>query len=124
MMKELDFEKIQAEIVRPQGLCLHCGKCMPIFDGQNNLPTCDCQIETRGPQCVWDEYPEDCGFAGWLFSEREKQKFLVRKAKEQVRAMSFLPPDMIVEQKTTAQQKINTLLAQINSWNAYGAKDW
>lgn len=123
-MKDLDFEKIQAEIVRPQGLCLHCGKCKPILDTENSLSDCEYFNESRGPKCVWEEYPDDCGFAGWLFSEREKQKHLVRKAKEQVRAMSFLPPDMLVEQNTTAQQKINKLIAQINSWNAYGAQDW
>ncbi len=120
-MKELDFEKIQAEIQRPQGLCLHCGRCMPILDGETD---CISQNETRGPQCVWDDYPEECGYRGWMFAEREKQKHLVRKAKEEVRAMSFLPPDMIVEGQTTAQQQINKLLAQINSWNAYGAQDW
>lgn len=123
-MRELDFEKIQAEIQRPQGLCLHCGRCMPIIDGENCNNKCISPNETRGPQCVWDEYPEECGYTGWLFAEREKQKHLVRKAKEEVRAMSFLPPDMIVAEQTTAQEQINKLLAQINSWNAYGAQDW
>lgn len=122
-MKELDFEKIQAEIKRPQGLCLHCGRCMPIYSKNTDTHN-SFQQETRGPQCVWDDYPEECGYSGWLFSEREKQKHLVRKAKEEVRAMSFLPPDMIVAEKTTAQEQINKLLAQINSWNAYGAQDW
>ena len=118
VMRELDFEKIQEEIVRPQGLCLNCGRCL------SRENSCDSSQHPRGPQCVWDDYPSECGYSGWMFFEREKQKALVRKAKEEIRAMSFLPPNMIVDKKTTASERINKLLSQINSWNAYGAKDW
>ena len=123
-MRELDFEKIQAEIQRPQGLCLHCGRCMPLIDGENHCANDFSSSEIRGPQCVWDEYPQECGYSGWMFAEREKQKALVRKAKEEVYAMSLLPPDMVIDKDTTAQDRINTLLSQISSWNAYGAQNW
>ena len=58
-MGNLNYGKIQSEIHRPQRLCLHCGRCMPIING-NNLDTN--QIDTtliRGPISVWDEFPEE-----------------------------------------------------------------
>ena len=123
-MRDLDFEKIQAEICRPQRLCKHCGRCMPLIDGEKHCTDDFCSSEIRGPLCVWDEYPQECGYSGWMFAEREKQKALVRKAKEEVYAMSLLPPDMIIDKDTTAQDRINKLISQISSWNAYGAQNW
>ena len=123
-MRELNYEQIQAEIERPGRLCLHCGRCMPIVDGENFNSG---EIEPdaiRGPVSVWDEYPEECGFSGWLFQEREKQKHKIRKIKEQIHYFSFFPKDFTVGKDTTAEQKITQLQNQIFPWYRHGAENW
>lgn len=122
-MSDLDYEKIQSEIIRPQWLCLHCGKCMPILE-ENALENFDPNC-IRGPISVWDNYPIECGYTGWLFKERENQKHLVRKVKEEIHALSFLPNDTIVSASgMTAQEKIAKLKKQISPWKKHGAEDW
>jgi len=123
-MADVNYNKLQTEIQRPQRLCLHCGRCMPILDGINLKST---QIEPdaiRGPLSVWDEYPEECGFTGWMFYEREKQKHIVRKIKEELHALSFLPPNALAGKNKTVQERICELEKQIEPWNAHGAKNW
>lgn len=124
LMDNLDYNKIQSEIIRPQSLCLHCGRCMPIIDGQNlNSDNIDVNA-VRGPISVWDEYPEECGFTGWLFWEREKQKHLVRQIKEEIIALSSLSEDTIVGKDLTAKTKIEQLRSQIEPWMKHGADNW
>ena len=123
-MQELNYERIQSSIDRPGRLCLHCGRCMPIVDGENFNSSKITSEDIRGPISVWDGYPEECGFTGWLFQEREKQKHLIRKIKEQIHYFSFLPKDSIVEKDTTAEQKIAQLQNQIAPWEKHGSKNW
>lgn len=123
-MTDLNYDKIQEEIIRPQRLCLHCGKCMPILTG-NDLPIIpDNAAAARGPASVWEEIPEGCGFKGWIFYEREKQKHLVRKIKEEIRSLSFLPENTLINKKTTVQKRIEELNNQISPWIRHGAQKW
>lgn len=123
-MDILNFDKIQAEIVKPQRLCLHCGHCMPILDGENTTNKNIDPNSIRGPLCVWDEFPPECGYTGWLFFEREKQKHLVRKAKEEILALSFLDKNVLISKDKTAGEKIEELNSQIEPWQKYGADNW
>ena len=123
-MINIDYEKIQSEIIRPQRLCLHCGRCMPIIDGDNLNSNHIEPDAVRGPVSVWDEYPEECGFSGWLFIEREKQKHLIRQLKEEITALSSLDNDAIVGKNKTAKERIDELKAQIEPWRKHGADNW
>ena len=123
-MVNLDYDKIQSEIVRPQSLCLHCGRCMPIIDGENLSTDSIDPDAIRGPLSVWDEFPEECGFSGWLFWEREKQKNLVRQLKEEIIALSSLDDNALVGKDLTAKEKIQHLTSQIEPWLKHGAEDW
>ena len=123
-MHDVNYDKIQAEIVRESRLCRHCGRCMPIIDGENYDSH---KIDTdaiRGPVSVWDDYPEICGYTGWLFWEREKQKHLIRKLKEEIYFLSFLDKDAIVAKNLTARKRIKSLNAQIKPWLKHGAENW
>ncbi len=123
-MKNLDFESLQKKAFRPGRLCLHCGRCMPIIDGENLNTSEITPNDFRGPISVWDEYPIECGYTGWLFWEREKQKHLVRKIKEEIHMLSLLDKNTLVAKETTAAEKIANLLEQIQPWNKYGAQNW
>lgn len=123
-MGNLNYNKIQSKIHKPQRLCLHCGRCMPIIDG-NNMDTNKIDPDLiRGPLSVWDEFPEECGFSGWLFYEREKQKHLIRKIKEELHSLSFLPSDSLVAKNKTAKQRICELENIIRPWKKHGAQNW
>lgn len=119
-----NYENIQYKIIRPQRLCLHCGRCMPIIDGENLKSKHITPDAIRGPLSVWDEYPEECGFSGWLFYEREKQKHLVRKVKEEILAISFLDDNALVDKDTTAKQRRDELSAMIEPWIKHGSANW
>ena len=123
-MQELNYEEIQSKIDRPSRLCLHCERCMPIVDGENLKYEDIASDAIRGPLSIWDEYPEECGFTGWLFQEREKQKHAVRKIKEQIHYLSFLEENSLVDKNTTAKEKIEALKKQISPWYKHGADNW
>lgn len=123
-MADVNYNKLQTEIERPQRLCLHCGKCMPIFNGNNLSSMPEDTSGSRGPTNVWEKIPESCGFAGWAFYEREKQKHIVRKIKEEIHALSFLPENALVSKDVTVKERIQELNAQILPWNQHGAKNW
>ena len=112
-MVDVNFEKLQSEIIKPQGLCTNCGFC--------TNPNKDMCVASRTTS-VWEEYPELCGYTGWVFKEREHQKHLVRKVKEEIRILSVLLN--IVEEKKQLSQRLETLKEQIRPWEQYGGDRW
>ncbi len=114
-MKEINYEQLQNEIKYPQRLCKHCGECKTL-DGN--------KATTTNKTGIWTELPENCGFSGLLFFEREKQKHLVRKIKEEIYALSFLPQNAVVAKDTLACERIKELEEQISPWYKHGAQNW
>lgn len=123
-MQELNYEKIQAETKRPTRLCNHCGMCMPILEVKHLKDEWFSPHAIRGPVGIWDDYPENCGYSGWIFWEREKQKHLVRKVKEELYALSFFSDEMLVAKDETAKQKRERLAKQISHWDKHGGQNW
>ncbi len=122
-MEELNYDKIQSELSRPQYLCLHCDKGMSVSAENRNHLVDSCK--TRGSHSIWDKFPPKCGYAGWIFKERETQKHLVRQVKEEIHALSFLKEDTIVNSiGITAKELIRKLKAQIKPWEKHGSENW
>ena len=112
-MVDVDFEKLQSEIIKPQGLCINCAFCT-----DTNKDTCIASRTTS----IWAEYPELCEYSGWVFKEREYQKHLVRKVKEEIMVLSVLLN--IIEEKKQLSQRLETLKEQIRPWEKYGGDSW
>jgi Fe-S-cluster containining protein len=93
-----------------------------------------CGIYERRPDCCkdapgngWSVMPPGCGFEGWQFQEREKQKRMVRDLKSSRYMMEQLSPDGIhhpARPGTTLKELRETLDIKIKPWGRYGADKW
>ncbi len=92
-----------------------------------------CGIYERRPRCCkdapyngWSVMPPGCGFEGWQFEQREKQKADIRKLKEVQFQMEMLSPDGV--HMPTRNMTLDDLRASINEaiapWKNYGSEHW
>ena len=65
----------------PQELCIKCGKCCKKINCKFLRYDNACMIYNNRPaECksypfnIWDEVPDGCGYEGWIFLQREKEK--------------------------------------------------
>lgn len=77
------------------------------------------------PSNGWVIVPPGCGFAGWQFLEREKDKQKVRRVKEEFLELQLLKkktkdPDILAK-IDSVEKKIQNTVCQ---YNDYGSKDW
>lgn len=93
-----------------------------------------CTIYERRPRCCqqtpengWSAMPPGCGFEGWQFEQREKQRRMVRDLKTSVYIMEQLSPDGVhhpLRSETTLQELSDMMHEKTKPWHRYGAKDW
>jgi Fe-S-cluster containining protein len=110
---DADVTFYYCEHVSPTGQCT-------IYD---NRPTC-CR---RAPDNGWAMMPPGCGFEGWQFEQREKQKALVRSLKSQSYLLHQLSEDGVTHPSrpdTTLASLQQTIDAKILPWKRFGADLW
>ncbi len=98
--------------------CVHLGddnKCQ-IFEDRPDF----CR---NFPENGWIITPENCGYKGWQFEQKEAQKKIIRKLKEQLLILKTthtksLHDDMIIKD---IEMKIKNKIAK---YKKYGAEDW
>jgi Fe-S-cluster containining protein len=93
-----------------------------------------CTIYERRPQCCraapgngWSAMPPGCGFEGWQFEQREKQRRMVRDLKSSLYTMEQMSPDGVhhpLRPETPIQELVDMVNEKIQPWNPYGAKNW
>lgn len=108
---ELTF--YHCEFVSPEGLCT-------IYERR---PRC-CQ---EAPGHGWAAMPPGCGFEGWQFEKREKQKRMIRDLKTSVYLMEQLSPDGIhhpVRPDSTLEDLRQMMLEKIKPWKSFGSHYW
>jgi Fe-S-cluster containining protein len=93
-----------------------------------------CGIYERRPRCCkeapahgWSAMPPGCGFEGWQFAQREKQKRAIRDLKNTASLLKQMSPDgvqhptrpetSIAEMETMVQEKIS-------AWKQFGSDNW
>lgn len=96
---------------------------------KNNL----CKIyETRpltcryAPKNAWSLFPPGCGFEGWQFREREKEKAFVRQLKEILYELSFTKDDnaKVTSAGMTKKEVVELINKKIEPFLTYGASNW
>ena len=101
------------EYVSPEGLCT-------IYERR---PRC-CQ---SAPANGWSAMPPGCGFEGWQFEQREKQKRMIRDLKTSAYMMEQLSPDGIhhpARPETTLADLRALVQDKIRPWKPFGAHYW
>lgn len=93
-----------------------------------------CTIYERRPRCCreaphngWAAMPPGCGFEGWQFEQREKQKRMIRDLHTSVYIMEQMSPDGVshpVRPDTTLDDLRRAIAEKIKPWEPYGAKYW
>lgn len=93
-----------------------------------------CTIYERRPRCCreapghgWSAMPPGCGFEGWQFEQREKQKRMIRDLKTSAYIMEQMSPDGVhhpVRPDTTLADLNQMVLEKIKPWKAFGAHHW
>lgn len=93
-----------------------------------------CGIYERRPRCCreapghgWSVMPPGCGFEGWQFEQREKQKRMIRDLKTSAYIMEQMSPDGIhhpVRPETTLEALRATVADRIKPWKQFGAEYW
>jgi len=79
----------------------------------------------RAPQHGWSVMPPGCGFEGWQYEQREKQKKLVRAVKEYLYAMENLSVDGKVPGKDMTIEELRQRIEEkIEPWKKYGSMFW
>lgn len=92
---------------RPQRLCKRCGKC-------NDNP----------PLSPFDKLPEECGYEGWMFQQREVVKQQIRKQKELLMSLEIKLKRASCQEALKLSQRINKIKKLIDSYAKYGSKNW
>jgi Fe-S-cluster containining protein len=97
-------------------------------------PECLCTIYERRPRCCreapghgWSAMPPGCGFEGWQFEQREKQKRMIRDLKTSAYIMEQMSPDGVhhpVRPDTTLDDLRQMVLEKIKPWKPFGAHYW
>lgn len=93
-----------------------------------------CGIYERRPRCCreapghgWSVMPPGCGFEGWQFEQREKQKRMIRDLKTSVYIMEQMSPDGIhhpVRPDTTLDDLRQAVVDKIKPWKLFGSDYW
>ncbi|HEY9745095.1 MAG TPA: YkgJ family cysteine cluster protein [Oculatellaceae cyanobacterium] len=93
-----------------------------------------CGIYERRPRCCreapghgWSVMPPGCGFEGWQFEQREKQKRMIRDLKTSAYIMEQMSPDGIrhpVRPDTTLEDLRQAVAEKIRPWKIFGAEYW
>jgi Fe-S-cluster containining protein len=93
-----------------------------------------CTIYERRPRCCrtaptngWSAMPPGCGFEGWQFEQREKQKRMIRDLKTSAYLMEQLSPDGIhhpARPETTLEDLRILVTEKIKPWKAFGSHYW
>ena len=93
-----------------------------------------CTIYERRPRCCreapghgWSVMPPGCGFEGWQFEQREKQKRMIRDLKTSAYVMEQLSPDGIhhpVRPDTTLADLRAMVDEKIKPWKLFGSHYW
>ncbi len=113
---DLDIEKMtfyHCRYVTEEGLC-------GIYEQR---PRC-CQA---APAHGWSVMPPGCGFEGWQFLEREKQRRLVRDLKTNAHILEQLSPDgktHPTRTDVTIDDLKEMVQERIDPWKRFGADYW
>ena len=93
-----------------------------------------CGIYERRPRCCreapghgWSMMPPGCGFEGWQFEQREKQKRMVRDLKTSVYIMEQMSEDGIhhpTRPETTLADLHLVVKEKIKPWKMFGSEYW
>lgn len=93
-----------------------------------------CTIYERRPRCCreapahgWSVMPPGCGFEGWQFEQREKQKRMIRDLKTSAYIMEQMSPDGVqhpVRPETTIDDLKNTVEEKLKPWKIFGSDYW
>jgi hypothetical protein len=93
-----------------------------------------CGIYERRPRCCqdapghgWSVMPPGCGFEGWQFEQREKQKRLIRDLKTSAYIMEQMSPDGIhhpIRPDTTLADLRVAISEKIRPWKTFGSEYW
>jgi Fe-S-cluster containining protein len=93
-----------------------------------------CGIYERRPKCCqqapghgWAVMPPGCGFEGWQFEQREKQKRMIRDLKTSAYIMEQMSPDGIhhpVRPDTTLDDLRAMVAEKIKPWKTFGSEYW
>lgn len=79
----------------------------------------------RAPGHGWSVMPPDCGFEGWQFEQREKQKKMVRSVKEYLYMVECFAKDGKVPGKDiTIDEFRENILKKIQPWKRFGSMHW
>lgn len=93
-----------------------------------------CGIYDRRPRCCreapghgWSAMPPGCGFEGWQFAQREKQKRMIRDLKGTAHLIKALSPDGVhhpTRPETTLEAMETMVEEKIEPWKQFGADFW
>ncbi len=93
-----------------------------------------CGIYERRPRCCreapahgWSVMPPGCGFEGWQFEQREKQKRMIRDLKTSAYIMEQMSPDGVshpVRPETTLADLQSMIDEKLKPWKPFGAEFW
>lgn len=112
-MNENDVTFYHCRYVTPEGLC-------GIYERR---PRC-CQ---EAPGHGWAVMPPGCGFEGWQFEQREKQKRMIRELKTTAYGLAALSPDG-KQHPTRPESSLDEMHEMIDNkikpWKQFGADYW
>ena len=112
-MDENNVTFYYCEHVTPEGLC-------GIYETR---PRCCKEAPAHG----WSVMPPGCGFEGWQFLDRERQKRMIRDLKSQVALLSAASPDGIhhpSRPELSLEELHATMAEKIKPWQRFGADYW
>lgn len=82
------------------------------------------EICRKFPSSCWGFLPVGCGYEGWQFEQKENDKKLVRKVKEDLYELDFLDNELVLKDNKTALSLRDELLQKIEPYKKYGADNW
>lgn len=93
-----------------------------------------CGIYERRPRCCreapahgWSVMPPGCGFEGWQFQQRERQKRMVRDMKTNAYILEQMSPDGVshpIRPETTLEDMRKMVEERIRPWRQFGSEYW
>jgi Fe-S-cluster containining protein len=79
----------------------------------------------RAPRNGWSLMPPGCGFEGWQFEQREKNKKLIRSLKERLYVVENLSEDgTIPGRDITINELRKTIEEKMKPWERFGSMFW
>lgn len=77
------------------------------------------------PETPWTLIPENCGYHGYQFEQKEIIKRFIRQLKELLEELNtHEDSDIVTDDKQTAGELKEKILNKIEPWEKFGAKDW